>query len=363
MVPAFGAYVGRHCCNEKNRLGVVAPRTADVGFYFGGFAGDFAMHEDVAVGREVRSRGGCEIAAQTGVEGAAVEIGGGTAENEVGRARNITVFEVVAAAVDEKGVLVTEKTAAAENGTVAVDPDREGLAFLRAGGVGDGEILHREIVGVEDHGGRAEGGDGFPVGSGIVVVEIEGQDRFLRVLTDESDEAFLALDVDDFAIRAGLDENGPTAGAGVRELGRGVDGGANGGVVAGAVGGDEGVGLASGVGGEKTQRGGGNEGKQREQAHGGGAPRLREAHGRRKRAERRTIRAAVRPGRKKPGGCPGLNGWRGALAGDRRVGRRPRPTSGSCPSPSCRRGSSAARARCRGRSRRGRTDRRGRASP
>ena len=217
MVPAFGALVAGHFGQEKHGLSVVAPRAAEGGFCLGGFAGDVAVREDGAVGREVWGRGGREIAAQKGVDRAAVEGGGGPAEKEIGRSGDRTVFDGVTAAVDEERVLIAEQTAAAKNGAVAVDADREGLALRRAGGVGEGEILQREVVGVEAHGGRTEGGGRFPVGSGIVVAELEGQDRFLRGLTDERDEAFLPLDVHNLAIRAGLDEEGPTARAGGRE--------------------------------------------------------------------------------------------------------------------------------------------------
>jgi hypothetical protein len=96
-------------------------------------AGDPAVEDDVAgglVGGGAGLRG--EEAGRVGVEYAAVEDGGGVAEDEVDASFNVRVDVVLAPVIGEERVLMPEEAAALEDGAVAADGDSDSRPVLPA---------------------------------------------------------------------------------------------------------------------------------------------------------------------------------------------------------------------------------------
>src|SRR5437764_8613792 len=99
VVPAFGAHDRRHLRVQEGDGRVCAPRAAQVGFYFRRRAGDAAMREDETERLIVGRGGGGQVAVLQGVYVATLEEGGRRAEDEIHVPFDVTVLEVLPAAV------------------------------------------------------------------------------------------------------------------------------------------------------------------------------------------------------------------------------------------------------------------------
>jgi len=119
----------------------------------------------------------------------------GAAEDEVDMPGDERVLEILAAAVQENGVLPAEETRVPEHRPVAVDAERERLAD-RPGGVLQGQVLGGEVIGVDHDGRRPERADRLPVRSGHVGVQVEGDLGRHRILADQGEKPLLPLDID-----------------------------------------------------------------------------------------------------------------------------------------------------------------------
>ncbi len=205
-MPAFGADPGAELALQEEGGRVVAPGPAEVGLLARGDL-DPAAVEDEAEGGFGRGGGGGQEALGERFEVAALEKGGRSAEDEVDGAFDRAAFQVVAPAVQEKGVLVAFDPAVAEDHPVAVDRGRERLAD-RAGVVPDRQVLDGEVVGVEVRGGGAKGPDRLAVEALHAGVEPVDQHGARGILADQPQVAFLALDVDQLAVDARLDVDG-----------------------------------------------------------------------------------------------------------------------------------------------------------
>src|SRR5262249_19678151 len=133
---------------------------------------------------------------------------GRAAENEVDVTGDERILEILTAAVEEDRVLPSKEAAVAKDDSIAVDAQRQRLADW-AGAVLEGQVLCREVVGVDDGRRRTERADRFAVDARHVRVEVVGEHRARGILADQRDEALLALHVDQLAIGAGLDEDDP----------------------------------------------------------------------------------------------------------------------------------------------------------
>src|SRR5262249_51209647 len=91
---------------------------------------DAAVGEDESVGLGLRRRGGGDVAPGEAVDLAALEEGGGGAEDEIHVTRDGAVREVLAAPVQQHPVLAAEEAEVAEHSAVGSDVDREGLAVI-----------------------------------------------------------------------------------------------------------------------------------------------------------------------------------------------------------------------------------------
>ena len=63
------------------------------------------------------------------------------AKNEIDVPADVTIFEILPAAIEQNRVLPADKTAVAKRGAVAIDPDRERLAD------GPGGVFKRQVLG------------------------------------------------------------------------------------------------------------------------------------------------------------------------------------------------------------------------
>src|SRR5205823_3853396 len=124
-----------------------------------------------AVRLEIRRRGRGDPARAGAMNLAPLEKRGRAAEDEVGRAFDEAVLEILPPAIDEYRVLPTEKTAALDGNAIAVDAERKRLA-ARPGRVFDREVRHREVVRIDREGRRAKRADRFVVRSRQPRVEI-----------------------------------------------------------------------------------------------------------------------------------------------------------------------------------------------
>ena len=88
-----------------------------------------------------------QIAGADDVDFAVVEYGSGVAKDEVHAALNVRVKKILAAEVGKQGVLVSEKTAALEDGTVRSHRDGYRLAGISRG-VFKGEVIRLKRVAV-----------------------------------------------------------------------------------------------------------------------------------------------------------------------------------------------------------------------
>ena len=157
MVPPLGGYLARQLTVHEQRVAVVTPRTAEVELCHLVGDGDGAVVEDVAVGDILGCRGSSDVAVDLAVDMAVLEPCRRGSEDEVGGALDITIFKVHARArhsgVD--GVLIAQQAAVQQNDAVSLGVEGHGLAELR-GVVLDGDVLERDIVGVDTDGERAE---------------------------------------------------------------------------------------------------------------------------------------------------------------------------------------------------------------
>ena len=287
VVPALRPDDLRHLGAEEDGAGEGAPGPAEVRPHLGRLAAQRAAREDEAVRLLLRRRGGGDVAVPPGDDRAAVEEGGGAAEDEVDVAGDEAALEVLPAAVEEHGVLPADEPAVAEGGPVAVDADRQRLAH-RAGRVLEGQALGGEVVGVDLGRGGAERPDRLAVGARHVGVEVERDDRLLRVLADEGQEALLALDVEALPVgaRPDVDDPGASGAAG----GRGRDRVLEGVELAAAVRGHDGVRVGGPAGGEG---GGGGRGESGRGGGGGGRAFIGAFRGTNGQREKRGVRLAA----------------------------------------------------------------------
>src|ERR1700733_10186495 len=104
--------------------------------------------------RDARLRG--QIAGADDVDFAVVEYGSGVAKDEVHAALNVRVKKILAAEIGKQGVLVSEKTAMLEDGTVRSHRDGYRLPGI-ARGVFKGEVIRLERVAAHLHSRGEEG--------------------------------------------------------------------------------------------------------------------------------------------------------------------------------------------------------------
>lgn len=138
---------------------------------------------------------------------AMLEPRGRSAEDEVGCALDVAVFEILPPAVEKDRVLVPEKAAIAENRAIAMDRERECLPH-GACVVRNCQVLDGKIISIEIERRRPKGSDGEPIRTRYAGVEIKDKDRGLGVFTDQAHIALLPLHINSLAIDPGLHVNG-----------------------------------------------------------------------------------------------------------------------------------------------------------
>src|SRR5215212_6358275 len=162
VVPAFGPHDFRHLRIDERHGRVRAPRASEVSPDFGRRTRDAAVRKDEAEGLVVRRRGRRKIPVLQGAYVATLEEGRRRAEDEIDVPFDVATLEVLSPAVEKDRVLPPEEAAVSEGRAVAVNAQRERLPN-GAGGVLEGDVLGREVVGVYLCGRRAEGADGLAV--------------------------------------------------------------------------------------------------------------------------------------------------------------------------------------------------------
>jgi len=150
-------------------------------------------------------------------------------------AGNVAVRKILMAAIQKDGVLPAQETAVLEGSVIAVHTNGKGLPH-GTGGVFERDVLSGEMVSVNGRGGRFERAERLAIQIRHARVEIEGDDRIRRVITNEMEEGFLPLNIDQFVIGSGFDVNDD--GTGRRSRGHGHDGGLKAIELAGTVVGD-----------------------------------------------------------------------------------------------------------------------------
>src|SRR5258708_9832094 len=160
VVPTLGPhYLGHHRV-EEDRACVDAPGPPQIAPNVGRFAGDLAIGKHEAEGLILGRGSGRDVTVPQAVDVAPLEEAGRGAKNEIHVAGDVTILEVLAAAICQNGILPAKKPAVAKRCAVTIQPDGQRLA-LGTGAVFKGDVLGREIVGINGSRGRAKGADGF----------------------------------------------------------------------------------------------------------------------------------------------------------------------------------------------------------
>ncbi len=237
-MPALGPHHLRHLGTQECDLREGAPGPAEVGPDAGRLSADRAAGEDEAERLLFGRRGRRDVAVLADEDRAAFEEGRRGPEDEVHVAGDRAALEILAATVQEHGILPAQEAAIAEDGAVAVDTDRERLPD-GTGGVLEAQLLRGEVVRVDHRRCRPEGPGRLAVDAPRVHVEVEADDRRLRILAHERQESLLALDEDALPVDTRPDLDDPALVGAAGRCGR--DRGLQRLELAAAVGGDDGV--------------------------------------------------------------------------------------------------------------------------
>ena len=92
----------------------VPPWTTQVGLHFRGFARDLAGRKDKAIALLLGSRGGCDVTVAPGMNATSLEESRSCSKDEIDVSGDERILEVVPAAVQQNGVLPSQKAAIAE---------------------------------------------------------------------------------------------------------------------------------------------------------------------------------------------------------------------------------------------------------
>ena len=129
FIPAFGRHAVCHFAVHKNNGGILAPGTPKISFDAGFCPGDAAVVEDEAVRAFPRCAGRGDVAAGGAVDAAVFKPRRRAAKDEIARARDGAVFKILASAIEKNRVRKTHEAASAKHGSVAVNANRERMAF------------------------------------------------------------------------------------------------------------------------------------------------------------------------------------------------------------------------------------------
>ena len=239
VVPALRPDDTGHSAIQPDDAGINSPGPAEISFD-AVLAVNVAMGKDEAKGLVLGCGGGGDITVAQTMNMAVFKPGGGRAKNEIHMAFNIAIVEELASAIEEDRILPAEKTAMPERVMVAIHPNGQGLSD-GTGGVLEGDVFRGKMVGVNSGGGGFKGAEGFAIHVGHAGIQIEGDNGFDRIITDEMEEGLLTLHIEQLAIDAGFDVNDDRVGSGAG--GHGHDGILYACELAGAIGGDEDVRL------------------------------------------------------------------------------------------------------------------------
>src|SRR5439155_18133511 len=148
-----------------------------------------AVEKEVAkVLRRRRARGGDETAVLA-VDRAMIEHRRRASEDEIDAALDVTMIEILPAAVGVERVLPAEESAVAEDRAIAERFERDGLPGV-AGGVFEGDVLGGEIAGVDERAGAPAGPNGLRGAraeeAGVPVVGQHGPGR-IRIFASETE--------------------------------------------------------------------------------------------------------------------------------------------------------------------------------
>lgn len=130
----------------------------------------------------------------------------GAAKNKIDVALNVTVFKILPAAIDEDRVLPAEKTTVAKYNAIGIHANGQCLSD-RARRIFERDVLRREIFRVDHCGRRAKCANRFVVQSLQICIQVKREEGGFRIFANEMEETFLALNVNQFLIGAGLDVN------------------------------------------------------------------------------------------------------------------------------------------------------------
>ena len=117
---------------------------------------------------------------------------------------DVAILEILPAAIDQNRVLPAEKAAVAKDDAIALDANSQRLPY-RAGRILKGEVLNREVVRVDESRRRTESADGLAIRADHVRVQVVGENRLLRIFTDQMHEPLFVLHVDEFFVDSRLD--------------------------------------------------------------------------------------------------------------------------------------------------------------
>src|SRR6266540_6316237 len=120
VVPPCGPHDFGHLGVKKNRAAVCAPGPAQIGYDVGILASDFAMREDKTERLVGGRRSGGDVTVTQTVNVAALEESRRRAEDEIHVARDVAVFKILAATIEQNRVLPAQKTAILETYAGAV---------------------------------------------------------------------------------------------------------------------------------------------------------------------------------------------------------------------------------------------------
>src|ERR1035441_5965739 len=215
-VPSLRDYVGREFGIDVDHAREGTPGTAEAdgalrglrrsgSCGFGISTGDLAVDDHVAsvlMERGTRLRG--EVAAAVGVDLGVVEDGSGVAEDEVDAALDVGVDVILAAVVGEERVLMAEKAAVLEDGSIGAHCGRDSLTSV-AGGVFKSQVVCLKSCAVDLDSFSEEGS------TGLFGVKAVGDDHIGGRLAhaDQRDIGVVLRNDDALVIDAGrnLDKN------------------------------------------------------------------------------------------------------------------------------------------------------------
>src|SRR5690349_9178201 len=116
---------------------------------------------------------------------------------------DVAVLKILASAIYENRVLPAKKAAVTKYDSVTFDTNGERLPD-RASRVYEGNVLNREIVGIDECRRRAKCPNRFAVRTNHVGVEVVSNNCLRRVFADEMYESLLVLDINQFPVDAGF---------------------------------------------------------------------------------------------------------------------------------------------------------------